>query len=178
MGFQEVQTLDADNTIAIGGVNRKTGKKNPTKAEGYFLGTRLVESKKSKSGKAAIHFLQTPEGNLGVWGKTDMDRKLTQVKPGTMIEISFDKMTPTPNGSMYKYRVRFDKNNTIEVAGSDLDSAYEAQSSQNEDEEFTQTTEDNDSYASEEDTQSAALAIAERKAKVEALLKNKNRATR
>lgn len=117
MGFKEVQTLDADNTVALGGVNRKTNKKNPTSAEGYFLGSRKVESKKSKSGYAYIHFLQTPKGNLGVWGKTDLDRKLLTVTPGTMIRITQSGMVPTPNGDMYKYKVEQDSGNLIDVSG-------------------------------------------------------------
>src|SRR3954468_6708897 len=111
MGFREVQTLDAEVTIALGGRNKKTGKANPTSAEGYFLGSRQVDSKKSKNGKASIHFLQTAEGNLGVWGKTDLDRKLSAVTPGTMVRITQSGMVATPNGDMYKYKVEIDESN-------------------------------------------------------------------
>ncbi len=115
MGFKELQTLDADNVIALGGKNKKTGKSNPSSVEGYYLGNRKVDSKKSKNGFAYIHFFQTPKGNVGVWGKTDLDRKLLGVEPGTMVRATFAGMKPTPNGDMYTYKVEQDTDERIEV---------------------------------------------------------------
>lgn len=117
MAFQEVNSLDAEVTIALGGYNKKLKKENPTTAEGYYLGTRLVASKLAASGEAPLHFLKTPKGNLGIWGKTDMDRKLCQVTLGTMIRISFTGTKPSNKGQdMYLYKVEVDADNTIEVA--------------------------------------------------------------
>ncbi len=117
MGFKEVQTLDADTTITIGGFVKKTGKKNPTQIEGFYLGKREVTGGKfTRPGKKdRIYFLQTADGNVGVWGKTDLDRKMDAVTPGTMIRIGYAGMTPTPNGDMHKYKVEVDETNTIEV---------------------------------------------------------------
>ncbi len=170
MSFKEVQSLDADNAIALGGVNRKTGKKNATSAEGYFLGTRKVESKKSRDGYANLHFLQTPSGNLGVWGKTDMDRKLSTVTPGTMIRISHTGMQATPNGEMYKFKVEVDADNTIEVTTLTAGAANEdfTEGSTEETETYSDDSEDEDA------AQAAALLVAERKAKVQAVI-NKNK---
>lgn len=117
MGFQEIVSLEADVTTALGGRNKQTGKENPRSAEGYFLGSKKVESRKAKSGFAYLHILQTSRGNLGVWGKTDMDRKLSGVAPGTMIRITHTGMQPTPNGEMYKFKVEVDSSNTIDVSG-------------------------------------------------------------
>lgn len=179
MAFRELTTLDADKTISLGGKNKKTGKSNPASVEGYFLGTRLVSSPKSKNGKAAIHFLQTEDGNLGVWGKTDMDRKLANVNPGTMIQISFDKMVPTPNGEMYKYKVAVDVDNTIEV---DLASADTTDAAEGDEEpargSYADNSEDDsdeaeeESYGQEAVVSTQSLSALGRKQKVEALLKN------
>lgn len=114
MAFKEVADLSADVTIALGGVNRKTNKKNPTQVEGYYLGKREVEDRKTKSGKAFIYFFQTPEGNIGVWGKTDMNRKMESATEGTMTRVTFDRMVPTPNGDMYKYKVEVDTDNVLD----------------------------------------------------------------
>lgn len=132
MSFKAVQSLDAETTTALGGINKQTRKANPTTVEGYYLGTRQVDSKKSKSGKADIHFLQTPKGNLGVWGKTDLDRKIRTVPVGTMVRVSVlpDKV-PTPNGDMYKFLVELDDTNVIEVG--DLNSAYNAAGAEGDD---------------------------------------------
>jgi hypothetical protein len=113
MGFMEVSSLDADVTIAIGKINKQTGKPYPTCASGYYLGKRNIESNR---GDSKLHFLQTSEGNLGVWGTTDLNRKLSSVTPGTMVRITSKGTKPTPNGDMYIYFVESDKNNTIVVA--------------------------------------------------------------
>lgn len=118
MGFKEVTSLDTDTTVALGGLNKKTGKPNPSKLEGYFLGTKVVESKMSRDGTAKIHIVQTASGNVGVWGKTDMDRKMAGVTPGVMIRISFTGKQKIPGkNDMYKYKVELDTDNTIEVSG-------------------------------------------------------------
>lgn len=167
MGYKEVASLEADVTIALGGKNRKTGKTNPTEVEGYYLGNRKVTDTKKKSGFSYIHFFQTANGNIGVWGKTDLDRKLLTVTPGTMTLASFDRMVETPNGEMYRYKVAVDTDNTIVVAapssdagltedGNDDSGSYSADSASSEDD--------------EDAAQEEALAAAARKAKVEALL--------
>lgn len=170
MAYQEVTSLDAEVTTPIGGVNKKTGKKNPTSAEGYFLGSRKVDSKKSKTGYALIHFLQTSKGNLGVWGKTDLDRKLANVIPGTMIRITHSGMQATPNGEMYKYKVEIDNDNTIEVAATNDDApvAQEEDSYSDSNSSFEDT--EDDSYDSGAVAAAQAAQAAERKAKVQALL--------
>lgn len=176
MAFKEVASLDAETTIALGGTNRKTGKKNPTSAEGYYLGSRKVTN---KNGESSIHFLQTPKGNLGVWGKTDMDRKLSSVTPGDMIRVSFTGMTPTPRGDMYKYKVEVDKSNTIEVDSLPQGASAVGNSDmgEDEDESYAASSTFDEDYSDEEEeaAQNAALAALERKKKVEALLKTGKR---
>jgi hypothetical protein len=123
MGFQEVADLDASVSYALGGRNKKTGKPNPSSIEGYFLGTRQVPSTKSKTGFCALHFFQTAEGNVGVWGKTDLDKKLTGVPAGVMTRVKFTGMQETKNNPMFKYSVAIDKSNTIDVASFDENSS-------------------------------------------------------
>lgn len=176
MAFKTITDLSADVTISLGGTNRKTNKKNPTEVEGYYLGNRQVEDKKKKDGKSYIYFFQTSKGNIGVWGKTDLDRKMASVQVGTMTRASFDKMVPTPNGEMYKFKVEVDTENTIEVASSFQASAsssnepsFDAEESLDED---TQNDDEDDQDALEA-AQQAALARAERAAKVAALVGKK-----
>lgn len=171
MAFKQVVDLDAETTIALGGFNKKTKRDNPTSVEGYYLGARQVESKKSKSGFCAIHYFQTAKGNLAVWGKTDLDRKLANVPAGTMTRASFSKMQPTPNGEMYKYVVELDTDNSIEVGNLNAGSATAGT-----DQSYSNNGEDlqNEEDGVDEDTQQAlALAAIERQAKVQALLKRK-----
>ncbi len=178
MGFETVNSLDADVTIAIGKVDKTTGKPYPKQAEGYYLGNRSVESKR---GDSKLHFLQTAKGNVGVWGTTDLNRKLSVVTPGTMVRITSTGKKPTPNGDMYMYKVEVDKENTIEVSLSEASPAANNEAADS-DSDYSGGTDDggyNDtgdtSDADEEVAQAAALAAAERKAKVDALLKRNNK---
>ncbi len=117
MAFEKLVSLDTDKVIGIDGKrDKKTGVKNPTSIEGYFLGTKKYESPKSKSGVGNIHVFQTPQGNIGVWGKTHLDGEMLKVAPGTMVKAYFEKMVPTKNGDMYKFGVEVDKNNTLDVS--------------------------------------------------------------
>lgn len=116
MGFKTVSDLSTDNAIALGGFNRKTNKENPTTITGYFIGSKEVDSPKSKTGKAKLHVFQTSTGNVGVWGKTDLDQKLRAAEVGALTRVTFTGMQETKNNPMYKYKVEVDSENTIEVA--------------------------------------------------------------
>lgn len=180
MAFKEVSDLSADITISLGGVSKKTGKKNPTSIEGYYLGNRQVEDKKKKSGISFIYIFQTAKGNVGVWGKTDLDRKMQSAALGTMVRATHVGMTPTPNGEMYKYKVEVDKDNTIEVSAapspgapqpdtysSDEEPSYSASADE---EDNAEENAEIDEVSLEEAQRVLAAAAAERKAKVQALL--------
>lgn len=116
MAFKTVSDLSTDNAIALGGFNKKTRADNPTSVTGYFIGSKEVDSPKSKTGKAKLHVFQTAEGNIGVWGKTDLDQKLRAAQVGALTRVTFTGMQETKNNPMYKYKVEIDSDNTIDVA--------------------------------------------------------------
>lgn len=116
MAFKELADLNCDSVTSLGGTDKKSGKKNPTQVEGYFIGSRDVASPKSKTGFAKLHVFQTDKGNLGVWGKTDIDAKLRSVTAGCLVRVTFTGMQETKNNPMYKYKVEVDEENTIDVA--------------------------------------------------------------
>jgi hypothetical protein len=165
MGFKTVASLDADVTVALGKKNKETGKPYPKQAEGYYLGSRAVESKR---GNSKLHFLQTSEGNLGVWGTTDLDRKLGQVVHGTMIRITSTGTKETPKGDMYMYKVEVDGDNTIDVSGLGVtaeepaDAIADGSGGSLDEEDFDDTT-----------TTTAAPAAVVNKQKVQDLFKNR-----
>lgn len=124
MGFKQVLDLEASKCISLGGVDKNTGQKNSTSAEGYFIGTRQTDS---KYGPGKLHILNTPEGNLGVWGKTDMDRKLSGVAAGTMIRITYTGEVPSNKGNpMKKFKVEVDNDNCLDVSGLNTNPAVSA----------------------------------------------------
>lgn len=168
MAFTQVASLDAEVTVALGKKDKATGKPYPKQAEGYYLGNRTVQGAR---GDSVLHFLQTPKGNLGVWGTTDLNKKLSQVVVGTMTRITSTGTKPTKNGDMYTYNVEQDKANTIDVQIEASAPAYDDGGDTDEDgnEGGNYGAEDDDT---EGDTESAqAIAAAERKAKVEAMLR-------
>lgn len=164
MGFKEITSLDAENTISLGGYNKKLRKENPTEVEGYYLGSRKVTSTKNSQGFSSLHVFQTAEGNLGVWGKTDMDRKLGQVTVGTMTKVEFTGMKATKNNDMYTYKVQVDSDNTIEVKGSDNGPSN-----------YEEVEEGNDT---EETASTEVLSAADKQKKVQELLKKGARTIR
>lgn len=171
MSFKEVQSLDADVTISLGGFNRKANKENPKSIEGFYLGKKTVSSPKSKSGTCFIHILQTPKGNVGVWGKTDLDRKLMGVTPGVMTRITHTGMQATPSGNdMYKFKVEQDETKTIEVP------EFQTASEESESEGFGSEEEQEPAYEEPEDLVAAAAASKANQARVQALLGKKKQA--
>lgn len=118
MAYKDVVGLEADVTITLGGFNKKEKKDNPDFLEGYFLGTKKVPStgKYGKPGKFdSIHYFQTKDGNIAVWGKTKLNEKLLLVPKGVMTEITYAGTVTTNNGDMHNYKLRQDPDNTIEV---------------------------------------------------------------
>lgn len=135
-GFEEVTSLDADTTVTIGGVDKKTGKNNPAEIEGYYLGAKQVPSTMSKSGFTPLHILLTSDGNVGVWGKSSLNRLLANVTAGQYVAIEFAGMKKIKNfPPMYNYRVGVRKGDTIDV--SSLNTASEATGSGGDD--FTES---------------------------------------
>jgi hypothetical protein len=111
MAFKEIASADSSNTIALGGVNKKTGKPNPTSITGYYLGSKEVTT---GFGPAQVHNLQTENGITGVWGKTDMNKKLSAVPHGVMVRITQSGMKKIPGRNpMWVYKVEVDESDTI-----------------------------------------------------------------
>lgn len=190
MAFRTITNLSCDTTITIGGFNKKLKKDNPTQIEGYYLGKKKVADAKKKSGFSYLYTLQTSKGNVGVWGRTDLDRQLAQVSAGTMVRISAAGTIAVPTGEMYKYKVEADDDNTIEVSA-EVESSDSSYSDDDDtvisDYVGSRLDEDSlrnphsgssvDSLDEDEDVvQAQELLAAEQKAKVAALLKGRLKA--
>lgn len=115
MAYQKVQDLSTDTVIRLGGVDTKSGVKNPSSIEGYYLGARVVET---KGGTAVIHTFQTPKGNVGVWGTKYLNDTLPQVRGAmTLVNYLGKKSIPNSGGkTKHMYDIQRDLENTIEVA--------------------------------------------------------------
>ena len=178
MAFKELNDLNPDTTISLGGTNRKTNKTNPTEVEGYYMGSRKIADNKKKSGFSFIHVFQTAKGMLGVWGKTDMDRKVTNVPLGTMTRVTATGTRPTPNGDMYVFKVAIDDSNTVEVVGSvnqeQTEDANEGGTAETESYSTAPAFDEEEELETQSTAATLAAEQAAKKARVHALL-NKNK---
>lgn len=116
MAYKKKLELATDKTVSVGGKNETTGVNNPTEIEGYYLG---YLSRNGDYGVTSIHVFQTPEGNIGVWGKTKSNQLLTPDLRGQMVKLVFTGMkAPTKKGRRpsYNYELFVDKENTIDVS--------------------------------------------------------------
>lgn len=169
MAYTTVASLDAEKTVALGKKDKATGKPYPKQAEGYYLGNRTVQGAR---GDSKLHFLQTSEGNLGVWGTTDLDKKLSQVPVGVMTRITSTGTKPTKNGEMYTYKVEQDTANSINVQIEASAPSYDdGGDDYNTAEDGNEDANVGNSYEEENDNDAQAIEAAKRKAKVEELLK-------
>jgi len=121
MSYKKHVDLNSDVTVALGGKDAK-GKPNPTSVEGYYLGSRTVDG---EYGEAKIHYFNTAEGVVGVWGKTNLNRILDPKYLGMMVLVSFTGMGKAQKGKKppYNYELQYDDGNTTDVSGFNLDAA-------------------------------------------------------
>lgn len=170
MAYKEVTDMQTDSIINLGGKDKKTGKPNPVSIEGYYLGATVLEG--GKYGPSTKHVFSTAKGNVGVWGRGNLNGKLGSVTQGTMTLVNFEGMKDIPGKNpMYNYKVKHDPSNTIEVDAAstpaDTEDAYSDSAYDQE------TAEDEDTLLDEDVPLAkvvAASATAANKAKVQALL--------
>ena len=190
MAYEDVLSLDADTIIALGGVDKKTGKPNPTQVEGFYLGAgkRQTNSRFSK-GPSTVYFFQTPKGNVGVWSKTYLDKKMPNCVLGAMTKVIYDGMKTLPNGSdWHTYLIKQDKNVSIDVSSLSAEATapainYAAEGAHEQlSDAYADETEELDTEDDEETYEAPPVAAAvqqesaaARKAKVQEMLKRGNK---
>jgi hypothetical protein len=162
MAYEKIQDLSTDTVFKLGGLDPKTGKPNASQIEGYYLGNKVVQT---NNGPSVIHVFQTPRGNEGIWGSKKLNDNLTKNIVGCMVLVIYKGKTKRAGGkTQHEYDMSVDKTNRIEVSFDtpEADHAYEDEV-------------DGNTYSdASEDTTALLTAQAEQKAKVEAMLKNRN----
>jgi len=104
--------------INLGGLNKKTGKPNPTQIEGYYLRQESRPDKFNPSTPQAFYVFLTPEGELGVYGKkAGIRTAMKKATPGVMTKlVATDEVLDTGKGNPMKvFKIYGDKNNTIDL---------------------------------------------------------------
>lgn len=115
MGYENVVTLECDDIIALGGFNKKTGKPNAKSIEGFYIGqtTRLTKGNDEPS---QVYVFSTDKGNIGVWGKTHLNKVMTGAKVGLMTLVTQEGTRPTKHQDMYIFKVQQDSSRRTDVS--------------------------------------------------------------
>lgn len=110
MARKKVIDLDASTTVGFGD---KPGQKKPgQEVSGYYIGCRKVTT---GLGESVLHVLQTPKGNLGVWGSAQLNAKLSSIPLGSMAFITYVSKVKVAKGTMKKFDVEYDDEDKIFV---------------------------------------------------------------
>lgn len=127
MAYEKVGMF-TENNIKLGGINKKTGKPNPTTLEGYYKGTKEVKNEVFE-GVSQIHVFKTKAGDVGVWGAANLNYQIKDCQKGVSTLIKFMGTKPSKKGSpMQVFEVLQDKSNadgSIEVTAGPLEEAEE-----------------------------------------------------
>lgn len=187
MGYQKKSDLSTETTIQLGGVNKKTGKPNPSFVEGYYLGAKTTQS---DFGEGKLHVFQTASGNVGVWGKTNSNRLLSAEHVGQMVKLSFTGMGKAQKGraAPYNFELLFDADNTIAVSSEAATTFGEQEAAESYEDAPDYSAEETEIDAEEEEAldvapparpvmpkRAATPPSAESRAKVQALLNGRNK---
>lgn len=124
MAYEEIGSVPG---VTLGGSDKKTGKKNPTKIEGYLLRIETRPNKFNPDKPQNFYVLRTEKGDVGVYGKAGIDREMRNSRIGRMTLIEdTGKVLDTGKGNPMKvFKAMQDPKNTIEVTGEDAQ-AYQA----------------------------------------------------
>ncbi len=121
MAFVKKFDGNTDSTINLG------NKENPVREsiEGYYLGTKNIPDTGYGVGK--LHIFQTPDGAIGVWGKTNSNRLLTTDLTGKMCRLTFTGMGEKKKGKnpAYNYELEVDSSESIDTTGINLNASLE-----------------------------------------------------
>jgi len=114
------EQLNETQVISLGGVSQKTGKKNPTELEGYYLGSELRPNKFNPDKPKNFYKFQTASGEVGIYASAGLDKIMQGARVGLMTKVTdTGKTRDVGKGNPMKiFSVAQDKTNVIDVGGS------------------------------------------------------------
>lgn len=112
------EKLNDVKLVTLGGIDKKTGKKNPTEIEGYYLRKEEKPNKFNPGKPQAFYVFETKAGAVGIFGKASIDREMAKANIGVMTKV-VDTGTTRDTGKgnpMRVFEVFQDSGNSIDVA--------------------------------------------------------------
>lgn len=125
------EALGEVTVVTLGGINKTTGKKNPTELEGYLLGIEDRANKFNPGKPQKFYLFQTKDGEVGVYGKAGIDSVLRGARLGAMTKlVSTGETLDTGKGFPMKVFKAFqDKTNFIDIGPTNAPAEAAAQDS-------------------------------------------------
>lgn len=111
------EILDDIRPVVLGGVDKKTGKKNPTQLEGYYLRVESRPNKFNPDKPQNFYVFQTAEGQVGIYGKAGIDREMKKATLGVMTLVKdTGQVLDTGKGNPMKvFQIAQDKANVLDA---------------------------------------------------------------
>lgn len=103
--------------VALGGVDKKTGHRNPTELEGYYIRREEKPNKFNPGKPQSFYVFETKDGQVGLFGKAGIDREMKKASIGVMTKVvDTGKTLDTGKGNpMRVFEVFQDSSNSISV---------------------------------------------------------------
>lgn len=103
--------------VTLGGVDKKTGKKNPLFVEGFFVRVEQKPDKFHKDRPQNFYVFKTSRGEVGVYGKAGINRAMNRCQLGVMTKLTNTEETvDTGKGNpMIVFKVAQDYTKKIDV---------------------------------------------------------------
>jgi hypothetical protein len=136
MAYEKLNDVKA---VSLGGVDKKTGKKNPVELEGYYIRKEEKPNKFNPTKPQSFYVFETKDGPVGLFGKAGIDREMKKANVGVMTKVvDTGKLLDTGKGNpMRVFEVFQDSSNTIDVAQVETSDLEYADESEADDEEST-----------------------------------------
>lgn len=112
------EILDDIRPVVLGGVDKKTNKKNPTQLEGYFLRVETRPNRFNPDKPQNFYIFQTATGQVGIYGKAGIDREMKKATIGVMTLVKdTGQILDTGKGNpMRVFQVAQDRANALDSA--------------------------------------------------------------
>ncbi len=112
------EKLNDVKPVALGGIDKKTGQRNPTELEGFYIRREEKPNKFNPGKPQSFYVFETKDGPVGLFGKAGIDREMKKASIGVMTKVvDTGKLLDTGKGNpMRVFEVYQDSSNTIDVA--------------------------------------------------------------
>jgi hypothetical protein len=169
MARKKVIDLNADSTVKFG--RQEGALPKGSTFEGYYVGSKTVQS---SMGPSQLHVFQTDDGSVGVWGSAQLNQKLQGLQ-GMKTFIKFVNEIKVPKGRMKVFEVEYDDEDTIDVAGTQVNFRQAEEPESDDDAEFE--ADDAAEEEAEEEPEEEAKPAVQKKTAPQAFVAQKPRAT-